>query len=175
MSSKARALAVKIQILESSREERGEVPCDLWGIIQTMTNKFPTASQDILSEETYLLDLKETLTNAESCFRVFKCRYRKYSKRELRPVIHKLFGHIINLIEDTIIYVKRAKQNTHIEARGKNGESKIRERLQGKSSVYDNLVLLMSEASTYKDESISEGWQEKINYILHFDDREIST
>ena len=162
-----RRISVKIRIQEDIREKRDDIPGDLWSMIQTLTDNFPNRSTHALEDDAFYLELENALETAESCFRVFRCRYSGYNQRGLRPVVHKVFEEIIKLIKDTMMTMQRI---SYYKGRLYSVVEIIRENYE----IYNNLILVMTQSATYNNTTISDEWAKRINTALSSGNRRTS-
>ena len=169
-SEKNRA-SIKIQIRDDYRERRGEIPCDLWGIIQTMTDSFPFEPADVVNDADFYSGLEETLDKVNSCFMVFKCRYNNYNIRGELPVVYRIFEQIVGLLERALGSLKEAREHLYDRSCGNDNCNCIEEVFRGKGDIFNNLILIMTEGTAYKESTLSNEWIQKINVALHSDDR----
>ena len=160
---------MKIRIQEDIREERDDIPGDLWSIIQTLTDNFPNRLTHSLEDEedALYLELKNTLETAESCFRVFRCRYNGYNRRGLRPVVLRVLEEIIKVTKDTMMTLQRVSYY-------KGRLYSVVEIIQENCEVYNNLILVMAQSATYDNTTISEEWAKRISTALGSGDRKTS-
>ena len=164
---------IRIQVQDQFREERGEIPGDLWSMIQTMTNSFPQKPSSPIEDKNYSLSLEETLSKVNDCFKVFKCRYSKYTMRGALPVIYRIFIELIELLEDCLVKLRRVQNDLVYKKHSDTVHNNIKNGIFEKVDVYNNMVLLMTQASSHN--IISYAWLQRINIALHSDDRRVTT
>ena len=170
--SERAATRVRILVQDQTREERGDIPCDLWSIFQTMTNGFPAKPSNSDESENYNQELEETLDNVRNCFKVFVCRYSKYTIRGALPVIQRIFMELVELLENCLLDLRQMEHN---KTCNNPSQDFRREEIFGKVDVYNNMVLLMTQATTYRHSVICDTWLHRINTALRTDIREVST
>ena len=105
-----------------------------------MTNGFPAKPSDSGGSINYSHELEETLDNVKCCFKVFVCRYSRYTIRGALPVIQRIFMELVELLENCLLDLKQMEHN-----KTSNDASQDNRRVDifGKVDVYNNMVLLM--------------------------------
>ena len=164
-TDEARRISIRIQVLDDFRARRGEISGDVWSIIETMNDSFPLEPQDMLLDDSYLRALTDTFNTVQSCFKVFTSRYT-HNARGTLPIMQLIFKEVLKLVTDALENVKELIQHRLSAPCGRHRCRCVASSFKGKSDVYNNLITLMTQVATFKNEDNINYWINTINFAL---------